>query len=277
MSDSEPAARTDGQPSYVVAMGGSAGSLAAFQSLFGALQADSSMAFLVVTHSHPRHTRVFADILARFTSLPVRELCAAGPCGYLLESGTVYVAPSNRHVSVHDGRASLRPACETASASAVDALFRAVATDAGPRAIAVVLSGMGADGSVGLEVITRSFGQSFVQDPTSAAAPSMPLAAIAAGNADFVGTPDEIAETIDALDPRASIRVGGISVAAVLSRLSERHGHDFSDCKRSTVSRRIERRMSVHHIGAVSTYLDMLERDHGEVRRLVADLQISAR
>jgi two-component system CheB/CheR fusion protein len=276
MSDSDRTIGARAVPSYVVGIGGSAGSLVALESFFGALQAESTMTFIVATHADPRATRILAEIVARFTSLCVRAL-PEGSAPERLESGVVYVVPADKRVVMRDGRANLCPAAGSLRFAVVDALFRALAGDAGSRAIAIVLSGMRVGGTAGLEAIRRGLGQIFVQEPTSAAHPSMPSSAIAAGLADLVGTPDQIAEAIDALDHRASIRVGTVSLDAVLAVLRTHHGHDFTECKRSTMSRRIERRMSMHRIAAVGSYVALLERDQGEVTRLVADLRIGAR
>jgi two-component system CheB/CheR fusion protein len=275
MNESVCAEGTAPGPSYVVGIAGGAGCLAALEGLFAALQAETAISFLVVVDDDEGGPSVLAETLSRITPMSVREL--GGEVAVPLERGVVYVAPHDAELILNDGAAKLRRDHRASASFPVDAIFRAVAADAGARAIAVVLSGRGADGALGSSVIGRSMGQVFVQEPTSAAHAALPAAAIAAHAPDFVGTPDQLAEAIDALDERASIRVGGISVDAVLNVLRTRHGQDFTEYKRSTVSRRIERRMSLHRIAAVSVYLDMLDRDHAEVARLVADLQIGKR
>lgn len=262
---------------------GSAGSLEALESLFRALAPQTTSAFLVVTHRDPESRGLLVPILTRFTRLKVQDAVH----GAKLERGAVYVVPANKHLDMRDGCIELRARPTDARArTPIDSMFRAIAAAHHERGIGVVLSGMGADGSVGLGVIKEQLGVALVQEPTSAAYDSMPLSAINAGLADFVGTPATLAKTLNALADHERAAVGGgaqekagdgalpYDSADVLTVVRHRTGHDFSQYKSSTILRRIERRMNLHRIKDVPAYIALLERDPGEIDRLFGDLLI---
>lgn len=178
----------------VVACASSAGGLNALSELLARLPPDFPGAVLVVQHLDPRHRSLMADILARRTALRVKQAEA----GERLEAGTVYIAPPNRHLLVDsDGRLALadselvhflRPSA--------DLLFESVAERFRDRAIAVVLSGTGKDGAIGVTAIKSTGGTVIVQDPGTAEFAGMPLEAIQTGSVDFVLPVEEIPDAL---------------------------------------------------------------------------------
>ena len=270
-------------PSHVVGIGGSAGSLEPIERFLGAIKPATTMSFIVVTHRDPRSKgTVMVEILARFTSLRV---CEASQ-GVAVERGVVYVVPSDKHLDMRGDKVELRDRPSDArERTPIDSLFRAIAKERGDRGVAVVLSGMGSDGTVGLAAIKEHLGIALVQEPSSAAYDAMPRSAIATGLADFVGPPEMLAETLAAIAAQPATGLGKIaenepspspepSLADVLAVVRTRSGTDFSQYKRSTMSRRVERRMKLHRVADIPGYLELLARDSGEVDRLFGDLLI---
>jgi two-component system chemotaxis response regulator CheB len=184
----------DGAAFDVVALASSAGGIAALSEILGSLPGDFPAAIVVVQHLDPRHRSLMADILRRRTELDVVQAKE----GDQIRPGTVYIAPPDRHLLVNaDGSLSLshselvhfvRPSA--------DLLFESVAASYRQRAIAVVLTGTGSDGSMGIGAIKKMGGTVVAQDQASAEFSGMPGAAIRSGNADFVLPLDEIASAL---------------------------------------------------------------------------------
>jgi two-component system, chemotaxis family, CheB/CheR fusion protein len=271
-----------GPPSHVVGIGGSAGSLEPIEQFLGAIKTGTTMSFIVVTHRDPRSKgTMMVDILARFTDL---QVCEASQ-GLLVERGVVYVVPSDKHLDMREGRVELRDRPDDArERTPIDSLFRAIAGDRGDRGVAVVLSGMGSDGTVGLASIKEHLGIALVQEPSSAAYDGMPRSAIATGLADVVGPPEKLAETLEAIARHPATALEGLadapsptveaSLAEVLAVVHAHSGNDFAQYKKSTMARRIERRMKLQRIADIPGYLELLAREPAEVDRLCGDLLI---
>lgn len=178
----------------VVACASSAGGLNALSVVFARLPSDFPAAVAVVQHLDPRHRSLMAEILAKHTRLRVKEAEA----GERLEAGTVYIAPPNRHLLVNpDGRMELADSelVHFVRPSA-DLLFESVAASFRERAIGIVLSGTGKDGSMGVTAIKNTGGTVIAQDPKTAEFPGMADEAIATGNVDFVLPLPEIADAL---------------------------------------------------------------------------------
>lgn len=259
---------------HVIGIGGSAGSLKPLESLLRGLDACRSICVLVVTHRDPS-TKGMAGILERATRHRVRDAVN----GARIARGIVYVIPADAHVEIRAGHIALRPRTRGERGS-IDEVFQQIADEAAERAIGIVLSGMGDDGTSGLARIKERLGICVVQDPATAQFDSMPRAAIDAGLCDIVGAPEEIAARLTALlthtrepqpltAPKASR-----AIDEILALVRSRTGHDFRQYKKSTVTRRIERRMNLQHASSVAAYIALIERDSAEVDRLVADLLI---
>lgn len=181
----------------VVAMAASAGGLTAFSQILAALPADFPAAILVVQHLDPRHKSLMAEILSRRTTLKIQEAKEADT----LISGTVYIAPPNRHLLVNfDGTLSLSQSelVHFVRPSA-DLLFESVAAIYKDRAIAVVLTGTGSDGAMGVQAIKKMGGTVIAQDEKSSEFFGMPGAAIQTGNVDFILPLDEVPSALTTL------------------------------------------------------------------------------
>ncbi len=181
----------------VVALAASAGGLNALTHVLAALPADFPVALVVVQHLDPRHRSLMADILSRRTALPVMQ---AGE-GDALRAGCAYVAPPNRHLLVNPDRTISLTQTELVHfvRPSADLLFESTAASFKERAIAVVLSGSGHDGAMGVTAIKKMGGTVIVQDARSAEFAGMPEAAAATGVADFVLALDEIAPALQKL------------------------------------------------------------------------------
>lgn len=267
----------------VVGLGASAGGLAAFESFFAGMPADSDpgMAFVLVQHQAPDHKSVLADIVRRFTRMPVFEV----EDGTKLRPNCVYVIPPNADLTFGNGKLQLSESVAPRGRRLpIDSFFRSLAEDQQDRAIGVVLSGMGSDATLGLRAIKGVGGMAMAQSPDSAEYDGMPSSAIATGLVDFVLPPVEMAaRLIDylsrtvlktspppvALSPRAEI-----SWQKIFGLLRTHSGHDFSLYKRNTVHRRIGRRLALHQIDSIEQYVRYLEATPAEVGALFRDLLI---
>jgi len=274
-------------PHSAVGIGASAGGLEALIELLGALPT-TGMAFIVVQHLDPTHESLLSEILARKSALPVT--LAIG--GEALHADHVYVIPADAILTVRDGRIQLKRRTETAERPlAVDALFSSLAVAYTERAIGVVLSGGDSDGSFGICEIKRAGGVTFAQRPESARFPNMPSNAIETGCVDQVLGPRQIAGEIAALGTRFRMAdakpgfeardkqdVGSEDESArltpVFQRLRSAHGVDFTHYKRTTIKRRIKRRMILRRIESLEEYTALLDRDAGEVAALYQDFLI---
>jgi two-component system, chemotaxis family, protein-glutamate methylesterase/glutaminase len=179
-----------------VAIGASAGGVQALLVVVAALPANFPAVVLIVQHMDPRHRSVLASLLGHRSRVPVKEAADAEST----RRGTVYIAPPDMHLLVRGGHVVLSDTAQVRfSRPSVDLLFRSVADTYGDRAIAVVLSGSGQDGSDGVRAVKARGGTVIVQDPATAAHPGMPTAACATGCADLILALDRIGPTLAAL------------------------------------------------------------------------------
>jgi two-component system chemotaxis response regulator CheB len=184
-------------PFEVIALAASAGGLNALTHVLSGLPADLPAAVVIVQHLDPRHRSIMADILSRRTRLPVREAAE----GDRLQPGRAYIAPPNRHLLVNPDRTLALTQTELVHfvRPSADLLFESTAASYKERAIAVVLSGSGSDGAMGVKAIKKMGGTVIVQDAKNAEFAGMPEAAEATGIADFVLALDEIAPALQKL------------------------------------------------------------------------------
>jgi len=262
----------------VVGIGASAGGLEAFRALFSALPAETGMAFIVVQHLSREHPSILAQALQRLTTMPVIEVEDGGR----LSPDHVHVMPANTEVIVRDGLLRLLPRPASSGVRLpIDGLFQSLGEELRSRAIGVVLSGTGEDGTAGLKDIKAGGGITFAQSPASAQFSGMPASAIAAGVVDRVLAPDLIARELAQLSrhPYLTERTGdeqpvGDHPVRILALIRRQSGVDFSMYRPSTIRRRIARRMALHRIGSIGDYGDLLEREPGEAKALSEDLLI---
>ena len=266
-------------PFPVVGIGASAGGLHALQILFEALPDKTGAAFVVIVHLDPQHPSYLTSILSLKTTMKVLQV--AEPTQ--LHANTVYVIPPNRHLLVSGDKIEAAAFEEPRGQRApIDLFFRSFASEYG-EGFAVVLSGSGSDGALGVRAVREKGGLILVQDPDEAEYSSMPQNAIASG-ADFVLPVKELAVRLASLI-RAKSQLGAKIktddandnelVARILEHVRVKTGHDFSRYKRPTVMRRLMRRMQVTGTDSLSTYLSHIEVQSAEVQNLFSDLLIS--
>ncbi|HET6440195.1 MAG TPA: chemotaxis protein CheB [Anaeromyxobacter sp.] len=264
----------------IVGIGSSAGGLEALEQFLRNVPERSGIAFVVVQHLDPGDRGAFVDLLNRSSPLPVEQ--AADQT--VVKPDHVYVIPPAKDMSVLHGILHLMPQGSPRGLNLpVDFFFRSLAEDRQERAIAVVLSGMGTDGTLGLRAIKEKGGATFVQALTSAKFDGMPRSALDAGLADVVASAAELPARILAYHQHAAYAAGSDlsqeekqqgALAKVFILLRTHTGNDFSLYKRSTVYRRVERRMGLHQIDRIANYVRVLRENPKEVDLLFKELLI---
>jgi two-component system, chemotaxis family, CheB/CheR fusion protein len=262
----------------VVAIGASAGGVQALQNFFSGIPQDTGAAFVVVVHLDPQHRSELSMIVAARTAMPVVQVEGTAR----LEPNHVYVIPPDRRLQVVDHELSAIEFDEPRGQRLpIDFLFRSVAERLGDG-FAVVLSGAGSDGALGVRAVKEAGGIILVQDPTEADYSSMPRSAIETGVVDFVLPVRDLAKRLaDLIRIREAVwppEMGDLDEEAlrrVITHLRVRTGHDFSKYKRSTVMRRIARRMQVNRTDGLNEYYDLLRDNPDEAPALLSDLLIS--
>ena len=264
----------------IVGLGASAGGLEALEQFLAHVPLASGLAYVVVQHLDPTQKAMLTELLQRATAMPVHEARAS----MRVEPGMVYVIPPNTELTVVGGRLHLaEPAQPRGLRLPIDKLFCSLARDQGERAIGVVLSGMGADGTLGLQAIKRQGGLTLAQEPVSAQFDSMPKSAIAVGACDIVAPAAELPQRImlvtsgkHGVTPRAATaaEVSGQSLDTILGLLREHSKHDLALYKTSTLKRRIERRMGVHGIEKLTDYERFVTENPQELDLLFKEMLI---
>jgi two-component system CheB/CheR fusion protein len=267
----------------VVGIGASAGGLAAFEAFFSGMPADENpgMAFVLVQHLAPDHTSILTDLIRRYTRMQVFEV----KDGMVVQPDCVYIIPPNRDMAFINGVLTLlEPAMPRGQRLPIDFFFRSLAQDQHERAIGVVLSGTGSDGTLGVRAIKGEGGMVMVQKIHSTEYDGMPCNAIATGLVDFELLPKEMPAKIIAYAAQVfgnSYRSVSVTeyvpenaMKKIFVLLRTQTGHDFSQYKPSTINRRIERRMAVNQIELVDGYVKLLQRNPAEVKALFRDLLI---
>jgi two-component system CheB/CheR fusion protein len=253
----------DPQDFHIVGIGASAGGLESLERLFTHLPADTGMAFVVLQHLSPDFKSLMDELLSRRTAMRIRQAEHDMP----LEPNTVYLLPPMKEMIVRQRRLLLNDRdLRSALTLPIDLFLRSLAHDAGERAVAVILSGSGSDGSRGVREVARAGGAVFCESPDTAQFNGMPLSAMRAGVVDQVLPPDEIAMALAAFDaPGAAAGPAGGSdeergVGAILRLLRDEYGIDFSQYRGGTVTRRIERRLSLNRSLDIETYVEQIRR-----------------
>ena len=268
----------------VVGVGASAGGLGAFSRLLTALPASTGMAFVLIQHLDPRHDSELARLLARDTPMPVEEAVE----GVVLEPDHVYVIPPNTVMAIAQGRLHLTPR-ESIPAPhlTIDHFFRSLATACESRAVGVLLSGTGSDGTLGLAEIKAAGGITFAQDPHTAEQGEMPQSAMAHGCVDLVLSLQEIAKEIVSISRHRYLHAPDVApdhdlftdeadaYGRVLALLTATGGVDFSHYRPSTIKRRILRRMALRSCRSLADYLPTLNDGVGEAESLLKDVLIN--
>ncbi len=271
----------DGFP--IVGIGASAGGLAAFEAFFSGMPADidPGMAFVLVQHLAPDHKSILTELIRRYTRMQVFEV----EDGMAVQPNCAYIIPPNRDMAFLNGALQLlEPAMPRGQRLPIDFFFRSLAQDQRERAICVVLSGTGSDGTQGVRAIKGEGGMVMAQSPESTEYDGMPRSAIATGLVDYELPPAEMPAQLMAYVSHAfdnAVRTASspsskaeAAMKKVFILLRAQTGHDFSQFKPSTMGRRIERRMAVHQIEEIDGYVKYLQQTPDEVEALFRDLLI---
>jgi len=263
-----------------VGMGASAGGLEAFEQFFRHMPPDSGLAFVLVQHLDPSHASILTEILQRCTAMPVveaRDQMAVQP-------NRVHVIPPNRDMVVFHGALQLSvPTEPRGQRLPIDAFLRSLADDQGDQAVGIILSGTGTDGTLGLRAIAGAGGQCLVQDPTTAKFDGMPFSALQAGYGALAlpveRMPQALIDTARKLPLRstevASLASSPGGLNRVLVQLRAATGHDFAQYKKSTIARRLARRMAQHDIEDIEVYARFLKAHPDELQVLFRELLIN--
>lgn len=267
----------------IVAIGASAGGLAAFESFFAGMPANvqPNMAFVLVQHLSPDHISALAAIVQRFTQMKVLEVVD----GVLVVPNCIYVIPPAFDMAILNGQLQLlEPVAPHGQRLTIDFFLRTLAIDQHEHAIAVILSGTGSDGTEGIKAIKQEGGVVMVQTAESTEYDGMPRSAIATGLADYVIPPSAMAKQLlliadpmmshAATQPGLSTLDDQNALNKIFVLLRTESGHDFSQYKINTIHRRIERRMNMHQIKTMSEYLKYLQQTTTEGGLLFQDLLI---
>jgi two-component system CheB/CheR fusion protein len=263
----------------VVGIGASAGGLQALEYFLSAVSPGPGIAYAVVQHLSPEHVSILPQLLASVCKLPVEAVTD----GTVPQPDRVYVIPPNTTLVIRGGRLRLQPPEPRTSRHPISALFSSLAQELGTRAVAVVMSGTGSDGATGLQAIKRAGGFAVVQPPAEAEYDAMPRAALATGDVDYVvpaaEMPAVIAREIQrraAEGPRPPPPRQDDDVLDAIERaVTARTGHELAAYKRSTMRRRIQRRMDAVHDMQLGEYLRRVEEDPREAEALAGEMLIS--
>jgi two-component system CheB/CheR fusion protein len=270
-------ARESGREFHIVGIGASAGGLDSLERLFTHVPTDTGMAFVVLQHLSPDFKSLMDELLSRRTQLRVRH----AEHDMAVEPNTIYLLPPMKEMIIRQRRLLLNDRDPRHGLTLpIDLFLRSLAHDAGDRAVAVILSGSGSDGSRGVQEIGKAGGTVFCESPDTAQFNGMPLSAMRTGTVDQVLPPEEIALAIAALgqpprdDRPAGAAVEERGVDAILRLLREEYAIDFSHYKAGTVTRRIERRLALNRSLDIDMYVEQLRGDPRELSSLYEDLLI---
>ena len=256
----------------IVGIGASAGGLEAFEQFFRACPADTGMAFVLVPHLDPGHESLLTEILQRTTAMPVMQVLDQTR----VEPNRVYVIPPNREMSILNRVLQLAmPELARGQRMPIDAFLRSLAEDQAEKSIGVILSGTATDGTLGLRAFLGAGGICMVQEPSTAKYDGMPQSAIAAGYATHILPVEQMPAMLQEVANQSAFRLKVPAIVTekalsgmnqILMQIRSATGNDFSLYKKSTIGRRIERRMAKHDIKSGAVYARYLKENPAEVR-----------
>ena len=267
-------------PRAIVGIGASAGGLEALEQFFTHLPDKTGIAFVVVTHQDPHREGLLAELIQRFTPMPVVVI----EDRMQVQKDTVYVIPPNADLSILHGTLTLmEPVLTKGLRLPIDLFFRSLADDQDGKAVGVILSGMGSDGTLGARALKERNGMVMVQDPGSTKFTSMSESAIATGLADYIAPAEDLpkllmgyVEHLSQLPPDQFVPSAAFenNLSQIFILIRTRTGHDFSLYKRTTIRRRIARRMSMRLITRIEDYVRYLRENPQELEILAQELLI---
>lgn len=270
---------------YVVGVGASAGGLEALEGFCSHIPPDLNCAYVVVTHLDPTHKSMMSELLSRHTSLHVKQI----ESGDMICPGVIYIIPPNRELAVHDGRlVTIEHAQPRGFRTPINTFFNSLANEYRNRAIAVILSGSGTDGSESLNSVKAMGGFVMVQNPDDAKYSGMPTSAIATGVVDCIESAQALPEiilryarkeliksTFSSLDDRLQVSIRSQDLLTIFDILKAKTGHDFRSYKSSTLLRRLVRRIEATKAESVDQYIQVLKRNSAEVDALFNEFLIN--
>jgi two-component system, chemotaxis family, CheB/CheR fusion protein len=267
----------------IVGIGASAGGLAAFEAFFAGMPADidSNMAFVLVQHLDPNHKSLLTELIRRYTRMQVLEV----EDGMAVQPNCTYIIPPGRDMALLNGSLQLlEPVSPRGQRMPIDFFFRSLAQDQRERAIGVILSGTGSDGTFGIRAIKGEGGLVMIQTPESTEYDGMPRSALNTGLVDFQLLPAQMAAQLMAYAGQAFDQIHRLKVLPpaeaenalkkIFVLLRAQTGHDFSGYKFGTIDRRLERRMAINQIETLDGYVKYLQQTATEVEALFRDLLI---
>jgi len=256
---------------YIVAIGASAGGLEAIHEFFDNMPSNRNLSFIIIQHLSPDYKSLLVELVSKHTNMKVFE----AKHNVAVEPDCIYVIPNDKLLTIKGGRLQLaEKAQEKAPNTAIDTFLKSLAEDQQGRAIAVILSGTGTDGTRGIQAIQNNGGIVLVQDPVSAKFDGMPNSAITTGFADYILSPEMMPEEIFNYikdQPAKSVLIGkpDESLLPEVLKLIEKHcGYDFTNYKTPTILRRISRRMGHMGIKKFADYLEKLRASGDECKIL---------
>jgi len=265
----------------VIGIGASAGGLKEFERFFKQMPAGKEIAIVLIQHLAPDHKSILAEIVKRYTEMEVFQV----ENKIKVEAGKVYIIPPNNLLTISKGKLLLTPMQKDHGRYLpIDIFFRSLKESLGEKAIAVILSGTGSDGMLGIREVKEAGGLTIVQQPETAEYDGMPTSAIKTGLIDFILPVEEMPDLIlsyienDFIGPKI-IKLEDAKTVSYLDQIfnliQQQIGHDFTYYKRNTILRRIERRLSVHKLDNLKDYIELLKANPNEIGILYKELLIS--
>src|SRR5215470_15192325 len=267
----------------IAAIGASAGGIEALTELLRALPANTGMAFVLIQHLDPTHHSILTELLSKETAMRVREVSDGMP----LQQNNVYVIPPNANMSISGRVLQIAPREETRGLHmSIDHFMRALASEEGDRAIGVILSGSGSDGTLGMAEIQAQGGVTFAQDTNTAKYEGMPRSVISSGCVDYVLPPKGIARELARIShhpyiagaAQESVAPGSLEntgLTIIFQLLRRTTGVDFTHYRKTTILRRIQRRMVVHKLEKLDEYVKYVQMNPAEIKALYQDMLIN--
>ena len=268
----------------IVGIGASAGGLEALEGFFSNIQNPSDLAFVVIQHLPPKHTSIMDSLLRRFTQMDVHEI----KNGAKIEKNHVYLAPPDRFVHIEGDvlRLVAFPKKNSGVNLPIDNFFHSLAENQGERAIGIIISGTGTDGTLGIRAIKETGGMIMAQEERQAKYPGMPASAIQTGLVDYALPVEKMPEQLlkylhhPYIEQRKEEEKGPEGdfhnyLQKIFSLIRNKTGHDFTQYKQNTIRRRIERRMAIHQLSGIGDYYELILRQPSEVEILFKEFLIS--
>ncbi|TKC10527.1 chemotaxis protein CheR [Pedobacter polaris] len=262
-------------PKYIIAIGASAGGMEEINSFFDNTPLDG-VAYVIVQHLSPVFKSRMVELLGKHSKLKVRE----AEDGSNVKSNEVYLIPNNKFMTIKDGKLRLTEKGNKGPHLTINTFFNSLAKDCGTKAIGVVLSGLGSDGTEGIIEIKKKGGMVMVRNPETSDFSSMPAHAVATGMVDFILEPALMPAAIEAyVDKEGKLSVESpedqLVIPEIIKLIEQSSPHDFSGYKQSTILRRTQKRASQENFNSLQAYLEFLNENPSEVIALGKEFLIS--